>query len=621
VLNELRIGGLGVIDEAVLPLGPGLTVVTGETGAGKTMVVTGLLLLFGGRADSDRVRTGATQATVDGRLTVVADSVAARRVRDAGGDLDAADSSADSRELILRRVVSSAGRSRAYVGGAPAPVTVLAELAGDLLAVHGQADQVRLVRPAAQRAALDRYAGLDLAPFREAFDDWRAAVVALSDRTTRAAQLRRESDLLTYGIDEIAAVAPQPHEPAELAALAARLGGADALTAAARIAHDALVGDTDDPGSDATDASQLLANASRALAQQSGADPELDALAVRLTDLAAQSADLGAEFGSYAAALDTDPARLEQVEQRRAELATLIRKYCDDPEPSIAGVLRWAATAQARLTEIDVSDNAIAALRERCTRAEERVVALGGVISARRREAAAQLGAGVTRELAGLAMPDAELFVAVERRTSIASMPTVTVDADPAGSRDVGIGPNGFDDVHFLLTAHPGAPALPIGRGASGGELSRIMLALEVCLAGTGSAPLLVFDEVDAGVGGRAATEVGRRLARLGQDRQVLVVTHLAQVAAYADRHIVVDKPAATDDRRTGVTASDVREVAGEARVAELARMLGGADTTAAREHATELLTDRATARPTTRSRTRQAAARTGGRGRNKAAS
>ena len=581
MLDELRIRSLGVIDEAVLPLGPGLTVVTGETGAGKTMVVTGLLLLFGGRADSARVRTGTDQASVDGRLTIEPGSAAAGRVREAGGELD------DETELVLRRVVSAAGRSRAYVGGAPAPVSVLAELADELLAVHGQADQLRLVRPAAQRAALDHFAGVDVTKFAGAYARWRQAAAELADRVGRAAELRRETDLLTHGLAEIETLAPQPGEAEELTLLAARLGSADALTTAARTAHDLLVGDVDDPVGEERDVSQLLGAAARAVGQQQGADPELDALSSRLADLAGLAADLGAEFGAYAQQLDADPARLEQVESRRAELAGLLRKYCDEPEPTLAGVLRWADAARIRLAQIDVSDEAIAVLRDAADAAAAEVATLAAELSELRRSAAHRLADAVSGELAGLAMPDARLTVTVTPRPPAAGLPTLEV-----GGHQAAVAADGADDVALVLQPHPGAPALPLGRGASGGELSRVMLAVEVCLAGTDPVPTLVFDEVDAGVGGRAAVEVGRRLARLARQRQVLVVTHLAQVAAFADRHVVVDKPSA--DGAAGVTASDVRVVDGADRITELARMLAGSDSSTALEHAAELLADAA---------------------------
>src|SRR5689334_10185581 len=264
MLEELRIRGLGVIDDAVLPLRPGLSVVTGETGAGKTMVVTGLLLLFGGRADAARVRAGTDSAVVDGRVDVAPDSPPARRVLHAGGELD------DGTGLVLRRTVSASGRSRAHVGGAPAPVAVLAELAEHLLTVHGQSDQLRLTRPAEQRALLDRFAGIDPAPFAAAYERWRSAAAELADRTARAGELRREADLLQYGLAEIEAAAPQPGEDEELTRAAARLGAADALRTAARTAHDALLGDPDDPVG-AADALALLGAAHRVLTHQAGA--------------------------------------------------------------------------------------------------------------------------------------------------------------------------------------------------------------------------------------------------------------------------------------------------------------------------------------------------------------
>ena len=564
MLDELRIHGLGVIDDAVLPLGPGLTVVTGETGAGKTMVVTGLLLLFGGRADSASVRTGRSQATVDGRLVLPAGSVAAERVRAAGGELD-------DDELLIRRVVGAAGRSRAYAGGTGVPAAVLSELAENLLAVHGQSDQLRLVRPAAQRNALDRFAGIDLHDYTEAYTSWRALDAELLDRTARTGELRRESELLEHGLAEIEQADPQPGEAAELALVAGRLAYADALRIAARAAHANVLGDPDDPLDRAGDVVSLLGSGARGLDVPGADDPELAALARRMSELAALAADLGAELREYADALDTDPARLEQLEQRRAVLAALIRRYCDEPEPSVEGVLRWAAQARERLAGLDVSDEALAALRDRRDAAAAGIAAIAGEVSVRRRDAAVRLGRDVTAELAGLAMPTARIDVAVLDRAPSSTAPSLLVNG-----REVGVGPEGADEVEITLAAHPGAPALPVGRGASGGELSRVMLALEVCLVDSEPVPTLVFDEVDAGVGGRAAVEVGRRLALLAGDKQVLVVTHLPQVAAFADRQIVVDKP--LNPQESAVTASDVRLLDDDQRVGELARMLAGSD-------------------------------------------
>jgi DNA repair protein RecN (Recombination protein N) len=593
VLEELRIRGLGVIEDAVLPLGPGLTAVTGETGAGKTMVVTGLLLLFGGRADTARVRAGADQASIDGRLET-ADPHVLARVQDAGGAVD------DGSGLVLRRVVSAAGRSRAYVGGAPAPVAVLGDLAEGLLTVHGQADQMRLTRRAEQIAVLDRFGDIDVGPYAAAYERWRSASAALAQRTAHAGELRREADLLNYGLAEIEAAEPQPGEDVELAALAGRLAHTDGLRLAARAGHDALVGDPDDPAVDPTDVATILGAARRAMSQQAGADPELDALAGRVEELAALAADLGADLGRYAGQLDADPARLEQVEGRRSVLGALIRKY-GDAQGDLTSVLAWADDARARLLELDVSDEALAALTAERDAAAEQTARLAAELTAARAAAAAKLADAVTAELAGLAMADAALRIEVRPRSAGG-----TADRLQIAGAEVRAGPDGADDVDFLLQPHPQSPALPIGRGASGGELSRVMLALEVCLAGSDPVPIMVFDEVDAGVGGRAAVEVGRRLAQLSRDHQVIVVTHLAQVAAYADSQIVVDKPIGTSDGR--VTASDVRVVTADERITELARMLAGSDSTAARKHATELM---ATADETRRRATSQARPRT----------
>jgi DNA repair protein RecN (Recombination protein N) len=537
------------------------------------MVVTGLLLLFGGRADSAQVRTGTDSASVDGRLHVAPGSAVAERVTDAGGELD------DDGTLVLRRSVNANGRSRAHVGGAAAPVGVLGALAERLVAVHGQSDQQRLTRPAEQRGALDRYAGVELDEYATAFAQWREAAARLADRTARARELQREADLLTHGIAEIEAADPQPGEDVQLATLAARLAHADALRLAARTAHDALLGDADDPATDAADVSSLVAVASRAVAQSAGDDAELDALAARLTDLDALVTDLGAELAAYGERLDADPARLAQAEERRAVLTGLTRKYGED----LTAVLEWAESARKQLADLDVSDEALATLAAERDAAAAQAAALAGGISARRTEAAARLGKAITQELAGLAMPNAVVTVDVRRRPPTAGSPSLAIDGVEAGATV-----DGVDEVELLLRPHADAPALPVQRGASGGELSRVMLAIEVCLAGTDPVPTMVFDEVDAGVGGRAAVEVGRRLARLARDHQVLVVTHLPQVAAFADRHVVVDKPPAASTG--GVTRSDVRLVDGEQRVVELARMLAGSDSDTAREHAAELL-------------------------------
>lgn len=569
----MRIQGLGVIEDATLELAPGLTVVTGETGAGKTMVVTGLHLLFGGRADGGRVRADAGRATVEGRLRVPAGPMLDRLV-DAGAEPD------EDGTLIVSRTVSAEGRSRAHVGGRSVPVGLLGEVADGLVAVHGQSDQMRLLRPAEQRAALDRYAGEEVAELlhrhRTGYARWRELTAQLDERTARARDLAREADLLRHGIAEIAGVAPDPGEDERLDAEAARLAHADALRVAAKTAHDALTGDPADPTAE-VDAAALLGAARRALAHESDHDAELAALKRRVDEVAHLVSDVAADLASYLQRLDADPVRLSEVEQRRAVLRGLTRKYAD----TVDGVLEWSRRAEERLASLDTSEEALAALASERDKAAAELADTAGLLSQARLKAADRFSAAVTAELGGLAMSQAQVVAQVRQRPAVDGQPWLEVD----GKR-LFVGPDGVDEVELLLRPHPDAPALALHRGASGGELSRVMLAVEVVFADADPVPTMVFDEVDAGVGGRAAVEVGRRLARLARDHQVVVVTHLPQVAAYADRHLVVDKAG-----EGGVTRSDVRVLEGDQRVRELARMLAGADgSELGRAHAAELL-------------------------------
>ncbi|WP_081866274.1 DNA repair protein RecN [Blastococcus sp. URHD0036] len=573
-LTEFRIRGLGAIDDVTLELGPGLTVVTGETGAGKTMVVTGLTLLFGGRADPGRVRANG-RAGVEGRLMLPEDSPVWQRAAEAGADPD------DDGSLILARTVSAEGRSRAHLGGRSVPVGVVAELSEGLLAVHGQSDQLRLSRPAEQRRALDRYAGADhlalLDRYRAAHARWRELAADLERRQGQARELAQAADVLRHGLTEIDALAPQPGEDDELDAQARRLGDADALRAAVEEARVALVGDvTGDLGGGGElpqDATAALATAERALA--ASGDPALVLLAQDLADAVAVVSDVAGQLAGYVADLDADPARLAEVLDRRAALTALVRKYAD-AGAGVAGVLAWADDARARLEQLDVSDEALDALTAERDAARAEVDELGRAVSEGRHAAADGFAAEVGRELAGLAMKSARVSFSLE-----------THPGEP--------GPEGLDEVALLMAAHPGAPPRPVHKGASGGELSRVMLAIEVVFAGADPVPVMVFDEVDAGVGGQAAGEIGRRLARLARDHQVVVVTHLAQVAAFADTHLVVDK---SPDTGAGVTATDIRAVEADDRVRELARMLSGlADSDTGQAHARELLAVAAEAR------------------------
>jgi DNA repair protein RecN (Recombination protein N) len=562
VIEQMRLRDLGVIADATLPIGAGFTAITGETGAGKTMVVTGLGLLMGQRADSGAVRSGAAAASVEGVWLVPEDGGVAERVREAGGDVEPL---GDGRaELYLGRTVSSEGRGRATVGGRTAPAGVLADLADELVVVHGQSDQLRLRSAAAQRDALDRFGGAPvadaLAAYREAYDGWRSLDDELAmlenDRDVRA----REAEELRQRLAEIEAAAPVAGEDRELAARAERLANAEELRIAAVTAHEALSSESDAP-----DVTALLADARRAL--ERAGDAALTDLAGQVAELGYRVTDIAASLSGYLADLDeTGPHELAAVEERRAVLASLVRVH-----GSVEAAIELLGSGSARLAELDDDSDRIERLAAERARAAERLDDAAARLTAARTEAAARLGTAVTDELHALALPDATLTVAVTPGTPSAS---------------------GRDDVTILLAPHPGSDPRPVARGASGGELSRVMLAIEVVLAGVDPVPTFVFDEVDAGIGGAAAIEVGRRLARLAESSQVIAVTHLAQVAAFAGNHLSVVK--GTDG---AVTSSSVRRLEGAEREAEMARLLSGMpDSVAALRHARELLdTGRAT--------------------------
>ncbi|MGW5134239.1 DNA repair protein RecN [Streptomyces sp. NPDC004135] len=565
----MRIRSLGVIDDAVVELSPGFTAVTGETGAGKTMVVTSLGLLLGGRADPALVRIGAGKAVVEGRITVPEHAAVAVRAEEAGAELD-------DGALLISRTVSAEGRSRAHLGGRSVPVGVLAELADELVAVHGQTDQQGLLKLSRQRQALDRYAGdavaVPLAKYGEAYKRLRAVSAELDEITTRARERAHEADMLRYGLDEIAAVEPRAGEDVELAEEAERLGHAEALASAAAAAHAALAGNPEDP--EGVDAGTLVAGAQRALDAVRSHDPALAALADRIGEIGILLRDAAGDLAGYADDLDADPLRLAAVEERRAALTGLTRKYGED----IAAVLAWAENGAARLTELDGDDERIGELTAERDALRAELGGLAQALTDARTEAAERFAAAVTAELASLAMPHA--------RVSFDIRQTEDPEGVEVGGRPVAYGPAGADEVELLLAPHPGAPPRPIAKGASGGELSRVMLAVEVVFAGTDPVPTYLFDEVDAGVGGKAAVEIGRRLARLAKTAQVVVVTHLPQVAAFADRQLLVEK---TNDG--SVTRSGVKVLEGEERVRELSRMLAGQeDSETARAHAEELL-------------------------------
>ncbi|MDR2929826.1 MAG: DNA repair protein RecN [Propionibacteriaceae bacterium] len=556
MLTELTIRQLGVIESATFCPGPGLTVVTGETGAGKTMVATGLGLVCGARADSGLVRGREGTATVEARFSDVTATVLSE-AESAGGQLD-------DDELLIVRQISSTGRNRCWLGGTAVTRAVVQELGGELVTIHGQSEQVRLALADSQRQVLDRAAGPKLACELEAygadFEERRRVAANLDELRATAQDRAREIDMITFGLDEIDRVDPRPGEDEALRAEARRLQDADDLQALAFTAVTALAGDDDPQG--AAPVLTLLSSVTRSLEQAASQDLSAQLLASAAKDLQIHAADLAGQVSSYLADLAADPTRLEWIEERLAQLSGLTRKYGHDADE----VLAWAEQARLRLGQLEGSDEQIPLLEAQFAQLEDALGSRASRMSQLRAEAADSFGRRVADELTALAMPHARM------EFQLSPLPK--------------LGPWGADSISLMFTANPGAEPAPLGKIASGGELSRVRLAIEVVLADQSFGQTMVFDEVDAGIGGGVGLQIGLRLARLAQKGQVIVVTHLAQVAAFGQTHYVVTK--ASDGE---VTASNLEQVTGEEQVRELARMMGGLDaSSSALAHASELL-------------------------------
>ncbi len=538
MLDEVHIRGLSVIEDATLRLGPGLTVLTGETGVGKTMVVSALQLLVGARADTSLVRSGVAEALIEARLAP-APEAAADWLDDGGG----------SQLVVARELPAEGGGSRARIDGRLAPIGALDDVLGPDVEIHTQHEHLRLSKPAVQRDLLDRYAGPEhteaLDAYRATYRRWREATDSLEELRSAARERARELDRLEDEIEEIDAAGLDQETDGRLDEELARLEHAAQLRQTAAEAAAALGGDG---------AGEPLGVAVSALRSPPVDDPELAALTERAVSLAEEARDLAGEVRAWGESLEVDSRRLNELQERRQLVRDLQRKYGDD----VQAVLDYAEEARERAGRLRRAEEESTELEERIAELDDRLVEQAAAIRRGRRRAGEQLAAVVNEHLADLAMPHASVTVEVT-----------------GGER----GPHGADRVAFLLAANPGEPPVPLGGGASGGERSRVALAVEVALADVNDAPILVFDEVDAGVGGATALAVGEKLARLagstgggpGGDRQVLCVTHLAQLAAFADTHFVIEKE--VEDGRTVTT---VRRVADEARAHELARMLGG---------------------------------------------
>ena len=559
MLVELSIENLGVLPSATASWAPGLTVLTGETGAGKTFLLSGLKLIQGARADSSRVREGQSQAFVEGIFDFSeiddADRAAITdEIENVGGDTE-------NNEVVVSRSVSSKGRSRAHVGGRTVTAGRLAAVVDNLLVIHGQNDQLRLLSTDQQRDALDSF-DPEIATVKSRYqvlrDQWRSVTRELTRRQQHRREMAQEEDRLRFALDEIEAVSPTPHEDELLVDKVKRLQEVDSLRDSAGRAFQALSSDDTEETSSAID---LLGEAQSALA--SSGDSQLVNLGTQIHNLLEQVGDISSDLSRYLGGLSSDPGELDAALQRQAQLNELTRKYA----ANIDAVLEWRDNAYKRLESLDTSTETIEKLAKEAEEAGIKTREIAEKLTAARRRAARKLEQAVTEEMRGLAMPTSSLDIAVTTNTVFRK--------------------NGTDEVEFRLRSYDGAEPRPLTQAASGGELSRIMLALEVVLSAERRGTTIVFDEVDAGVGGRAGVEIGRRLMRLSRQCQVIVVTHLPQVAAFADQHLVVTKSV---DASVAAT-SGIKTLVESERVEELARMLAGLDhTDTGRAHAEELL-------------------------------
>jgi DNA repair protein RecN (Recombination protein N) len=550
LIESLSIRSIGVISSANLELAPGFTALTGETGAGKTMVLTALGLLLGERADSSSVRTGEKQLFVEGRIRS-ANKELLDRLEELGADVTGG-------EVIINRSVTSDGRSRAAIGGASVPISTLIEIAEELVTVHGQSDQLRLRSSAKQREALDQFGAEEIAGAKNAYAQLFTQYRELEQRLER---MRGSSEAdairiqrLREQIADIEKVSPEPDELGRIEEQVKRLSNVESLRLSAGTAHDALTGD------DGPDAGVLLGQARKAL--ETSGDSKLQELAGQASEAAAIAADLAAELTSFLDELDADPAKLEQLMSRKAELVALERRYGNSADQ----LVELLPSLHAELLDLDSSDEQLEKLEMQFEATSSQLSFAAGQLTELRQKAGERLAVRVTQELSALAMGGSSLEVRVS--------PLANFEA------------SGLDKVELLLAAHPGAEPRPLGKGASGGELSRIMLAIELVLSSNQVLPTMVFDEVDAGVGGAAAIELGKRLSQLAQSTQVIVVTHLPQVAAFADHQTRVSKDVSGE-----ITESSVTLLSRQEREGELARMLSGNSTSeVALEHARELL-------------------------------
>ena len=556
-LEEISIRSLGVIESSNIEFKPGLTVLTGETGAGKTMVLTALGLVLGNKSDSDLVRAGQERAIVTGKFSVPKDL--ASQIIDAGGEIE-------EESVVISRTVSTAGKSRVLVGGVVSSAAAVSSFASSLVEIHAQSSSSKLTKPGVARELLDRFAGLDLTSYQDTFDQYQQMLRRINELKEQLSQADRQIAELSDLADEFAKLNPKSGELVEIENEIAKLGSVEVLNQAVSAALNLFENED-------LSVVNMLQQIRKSLDQVNGRDKHLDAITERYTESLLNLQDISSDLSSYLSQLEADPNRFEKLQDRKASLSSLLKRYGkgSDKEAAFEQLLIDGKSAKERIADLSGGDQRVAELQKEADSLFKQLQEQGLALSKLRKEKGENLSSQVTDEVRSLSMPNAS-FVIEQAVGDFKNSKSFTS--------------HGIDEISILFSAHSGGTPLALNKVASGGELSRVMLALEVVIAEAEPIGTYIFDEVDAGVGGKAAIEVGRRLSKLSKSAQVIVITHLAQVAAWADNHLVVKK-----SENGLVTQSDVMEVSATERKIEIARMLSGQeDSQTAQEHAGELL-------------------------------
>ena len=556
-LEEISIRSLGVIESSNIEFKPGLTVLTGETGAGKTMVLTALGLVLGSKSDSDLVRAGQERAIVTGKFAVPKDL--ATQIIDAGGEIE-------EESVVISRTVSTAGKSRVLVGGVVSSAAAVSSFASSLVEIHAQSSSSKLTKPGVARELLDRFAGIDLTAYQQTFDQYQQMLRRINELKEQLSQADRQIAELSELAEEFAKLNPKSGELVEIDNEIAKLGSVEVLNQAVSTALNLFENED-------LSAVNMLQQIRKSLDQVTGKDKQLDAIAERYTESLLNLQDISSDLSSYLSQLEADPNRFEKLQDRKASLNSLLKRYGkgSDKEAAFEQLLIDGKSAKERIADLSGGDQRVAELQKEADSLFKQLQEQGLALSKLRKVNGEKLSSQVTDEVRSLSMPNAS-FVIEQTVGDVKNSKSFTS--------------NGIDEISILFSAHSGGTPLALNKVASGGELSRVMLALEVVIAEAEPIGTYIFDEVDAGVGGKAAIEVGRRLSKLSKSAQVIVITHLAQVAAWADNHLVVKK-----SENGLVTQSDVMEVRATERKIEIARMLSGQeDSQTAQEHAGELL-------------------------------